>query len=294
MNLGMAFFAVTAVLILISLSAFTVDERESAMVFQLGEIRRVIDKPGLHWKIPVVQRVRYFDKRLLTLDTPDTESFQTKEKKPLLVDSFVQWRIADVRMYYTRFSGGEPLLRATTQLSQLVNSALRAEFSERTVQEVVSGKREEVMQAAFNKVQEGAAGLGIEVIDVRLKRVELPPQVSESVYGRMSAERRAAASQSRSQGFSEAEKIRADADRQREVIIADAYRKAQTIKGEGDARAAAIYAKAFSANPEFYAFYRSLDVYTKAFSNRNDMLVLDPNSEFFKYFKNPNRGSTGK
>jgi modulator of FtsH protease HflC len=291
---GMGLFGLLAALVIVSLSAFTVDERESAIVLQLGEVVRVIDKPGLYWKVPAMQRVRYFDQRLQTLDTPETESFQTAEKKPLLVDSFVQWRIVDVKKYYTSFSGGEPLARATTQLSQAVNSALRAEFSQRTVQEVISGKREDVMRSAFEKVQEDANGVGIQVVDVRLKRVELPQQVSESVYGRMSAERRAAASQARSQGASEAEKIKADADRQRETVIAEAYRKAQTIMGEGDAKAGAIYARAFSENPEFYAFYRSLDVYKKGFAHRGDVLVLDPDSEFFKYFKNPNRGAAGR
>ena len=290
--LGFGLFGVLALLLIVSLSAFTVDERESAMVFQLGEIRRVIDEPGLHWKWPLIQHVRYFDKRLLTLDTPDTERFQTKEKKNVLVDSFVQWRIEDVRRYYTSFNGDEE--RALKQLGQLMNSALREEFGERTVEEVVSGEREEIMKAALDKAQTGANRVGISVVDVRLKRVELPQEVSDAVYGRMNAERRAVASQLRSQGFSAAEKIRAEADRAREITIAEAYSKAQTIKGEGDARASAIYAKAFTQNPEFYSFYRSLDVYKSGFAHRSDMLVLDPNSDLFKYFKNPNRGASGK
>ncbi|HKO88342.1 MAG TPA: protease modulator HflC [Burkholderiales bacterium] len=288
-SLGLGLLIVLVVLVLVSLSTYTVDERESALVSQFGEIMRVVDEPGLHWKVPALQRVRYFDDRLLTLDTPETERFQTKEKKNLLVDSFVQWRIADVREYYTKI--GEDEARATTQLGQLMNSALREEFGERTVQEVVSGKREEIMKAALDKAQIGASRLGIKIVDVRLKRVELPVDVTDAVYNRMNAERRAVASQLRSQGFSEAEKIKAEADRQREVIIANAYKKAQTTKGEGDARAAAIYGRAFSENPEFYSFYRSLDVYRQGFSSRSDVLVLDPNSDFFKYFKNPDRGA---
>lgn len=291
-SLGMGLFVALVLLVLLGSSAFTVDERERALVSQFGEIVRIVEKPGLHWKMPAMQRVRYFDDRLLTLDTPETERFQTKEKKNLLVDSFVQWRIADLREYFTKI--GEDEARAATQLGQLMNSALREEFGERTVQEVVSGNREEIMQAALNKAQVGATRLGIKIVDVRLKRVELPVDVTDAVYSRMNAERRAVASQLRSQGASEMERIKAEADRQREVVIANAYKRAQTVKGEGDARAAAIYGRAFSENPEFYSFYRSLDVYKQGFSSRSDVLVLDPNSDFFKYFKNPDRGAAGK
>jgi len=288
-------FVVGGLLILIILAStamYTVDERQKAIVLQLGEIRKVVEEPGLGFKLPLVQNVRYFDGRILTLDTPDAERYITSEKKNVLVDSFVKWRIKDVNQYYVSVAGDE--VRATTRLSQTVNAALREEFGKRTVPEVVSGERDKIMQIVLEKVQDDAERIGVEVIDVRLKRVELPAEVSEAVYRRMEAERRAVAAELRSQGFSEAEKIRAEADRDREVIIANAYSKAQAVKGEGDARATAIYAKAFGANPEFYSFYRSLEAYRNSFADRSDVLVIDPSSEFFRHFKNPSRSASGK
>jgi membrane protease subunit HflC len=280
--------AVVAAAVLFSLIAFTVDQRQRAIVFQLGEIKEVIDEPGLHFKWPLIQNVRYFDKRILTLDTPDTERFITSEKKNVLVDSFVKWRISDLRQYYISVQGDET--RAQTQLGQTVKAALQDEFSKRTVHDVISGERDKIMQVVREKVDADMKKIGMEIVDVRLKRVDLPQEVSESVYRRMEAERKSVAAELRSQGFSEAEKIRAGADRDREVIIAEAYRDAQRVKGEGDARASAIYAKAFSENPEFYSFYRSLDAYRASFKNKSDVLVLDPNSEFFRYFRSPGRG----
>ena len=280
--------AVVALAVLSSLIAFTVDQRQRAIVFQLGEIKEVIDEPGLHFKWPLIQNVRYFDKRILTLDTPDTERFITSEKKNVLVDSFVKWRISDLRQYYISVQGDET--RAQTQLGQTVKAALQDEFSKRTVHDVISGERDKIMQVVREKVDADMKKIGMEIVDVRLKRVDLPQEVSESVYRRMEAERKSVAAELRSQGFSEAEKIRAGADRDREVIVAEAYRDAQRVKGEGDARASAIYAKAFSENPEFYSFYRSLDAYRASFKNKSDVLVLDPNSEFFKYFRSPGRG----
>ena len=280
-------FAVAA-LILASLSAFTVDERQRAIVFQLGEFKDLIDEPGLHFKWPLIQNVKYFDKRILTLDTPETDRFITSEKKNVLVDSFVKWRIKDLRTYYQRTAGDEAT--ATAQLQQTVKSTLQDEFSKRTVHDVISGERDKIMEIVRERTVRDAANYGILIIDVRLKRVELPQEVSESVYRRMDAERKSVAAELRSQGFSDGEKIRAEADREREVIVAQAYREAQRIKGEGDAKAAAIYARAFNENPEFYDFYRSLDAYRASFKNKSDVLVLDPNSEFFKYFKNPARG----
>ncbi len=268
-----------------SLSLFAVDQRENAIVFQLGEIRHVISEPGLKVKLPLIQNVRYFDKRILTLDTPDAERFITSEKKNVLVDSFVMWRIADVKQYYVSVRGDEAL--AVTRLNQTVNSTLREEFGKRTVQEVISGERDKIMTVVREKLEDDAKRIGVEIVDVRLKRVELPSEVSEAVYRRMEAERRAVAAELRSQGFSDAEKIRAEADKDREVIIAEAYRDAQRVKGEGDARAAAVYARAFNENPEFYAFYRSLEAYRASFRNRSDVLVLDPGSELFRYFRNP-------
>ena len=289
MRVGPIVAVIVVLLVLAALSLFTVDERERAVVFQLGEIKEITHEPGLHLKWPLIQNVRYFDKRILTLDTPDTERFITSEKKNVLVDSFVKWKIADVRQYYISVQGDEQ--RAQTRISQSVNAALREEFGKRTVHDVVSGERDDIMRIVREKLEDDAKRIGVSIVDVRLKRVELPQEVSESVYRRMEAERRAVASELRSQGFSDAEKIRAEADRERQIIVAEAYKKAQTVKGEGDQRASAIYARSFGENPEFYAFYRSLDAYKAGFSRRGDVLVLEPNSEFFKYFKNPGKGT---
>jgi membrane protease subunit HflC len=283
--------AIVVALVLTSVSVFTVDQRENAIVFQLGEVKEVIKAPGLHFKWPLIQNVRTYDTRILSLDTPDTERFITSEKKNVLVDSFVKWRIADVKQYYITVGGDEA--RAQTRLSQTVNSVLREEFGKRTVLDVVSGEREKLMQVVREKADEDAKKIGVQIVDVRLKRVELPQEVSESVYRRMEAERKSVASELRSQGFSEAEKIRAEADREREVIIAGAYKEAQRVKGEGDAKSSAIYAQAFGQNPEFYNFYRSLEAYRSSFKSKQDVLVVEPNSDFFKYLKNPS-GKSGK
>jgi modulator of FtsH protease HflC len=289
-RLGAVLAVIVAVVVLASLSAFTVDQRQKAIVLQLGEIKELIDEPGLHFKWPLIQNVRHFDNRILTLDTPETERFITSEKKNVLVDSFVKWRITDVKQYYISVQGDEQ--RAQTRLWQTVNAALREEFGKRTVHDVVSGGRDTIMQVVRDKVEDDVSKIGVQIVDVRIKRVDLPQEVSEAVYRRMDAERKSVASELRSQGFSAAEKIRAEADRDREVIIAGAYRDAQRVKGEGDARSTATYARAFSENPEFYAFYRSLEAYRAGFKNKSDVLVLDPSSEFFKYFKNP--GKAGK
>lgn len=271
-----------------SASLYTVDQRASAIVLQLGEVKRVVSEPGLHAKLPLIQNIRYYDMRLLTLDTPDTERFITKEKKNLLVDSFVMWRIGDVRQFYISVRGEQAF--AQTRLSQTVNDALREEIGKRTVHDVVSGERDKIMQIVREKVEDDAKKIGIIIADVRLKRVELPQEVSEAVYRRMEAERKSVAADLRAQGASEAERIRAEADREREVIIAEAYRDAQRLKGEGDAKAAAIYAGAFTQNPEFYSFYRSLEAYRGTFRNKSDVMVLDPSSEFFRYLKAPGGG----
>jgi len=287
-RLGVVLAVIVGALALLSLSAFTVDQRQRAIVFQLGEIKELIDEPGLHFKWPLIQNVRYFDNRILTLDTAETERYITSEKKNVLVDSFIKWRIRDLKQYYISVQGDET--RAQTQLGQTVKAALQDEFSKRTVHDVISGERDKIMQVVREKVDEDMNKIGMQIVDVRLKRVDLPQEVSESVYRRMDAERKSVAAELRSQGFSEAEKIRAEADREREVIIAGAYRDAQRVKGEGDAKSSAIYARAFNENPEFYAFYRSLDAYRASFKNRSDVLVLDPSSEFFRYFKNPGKG----
>ncbi len=287
-RMGAMLAVVLAAVVLVSMALFTVDQRERAIVFQLGEVREVITTPGLHFKWPLIQNVRYFDARILTLDTPDAERYITSEKKNLLVDTFVKWKISDARQYYISV-GDEP--QAETRISQTVNATLREEVGKRTVHEVVSEDRDDIMKSVRERANLDAKKIGVEIIDVRLKRVDLPQEVSESVYKRMDAERKSVANQLRSEGSSEAERIRAEADKEREVIIANAYKEAQRIKGEGDAKAAAAYAQAFGQNPEFYAFYRSLEAYRSSFKNRSDVLVLEPNSEFFKYFKGAGKGS---
>jgi membrane protease subunit HflC len=286
-KLGGVLVALIALAVLAGLSLFVVDQRQNAIVFRLGEIVDIKTSPGLYLKLPIVDNVRYFDTRILTLDTAEPERFITSEKKNVLVDLFVKWRIVDVRQYYISVGGDE--MRAQTRLSQTINSSLRDEFGNRTVHDVVSGERDRIMEFMRDKANEDASKIGVQVIDVRLKRVDLPQEVSESVYRRMEAERKRVANELRSTGSAESEKIRADADRQREVIIAEAYSEAQRIKGEGDARAAAVYARAYEQNPEFYSFYRSLEAYRAGLRSRSDVLVLDPNSEFFKYLKNPAR-----
>ena len=289
-NRTMAMIAgAVALCIVFAMSMFTVDQREKAVIFQFGEITEIISDPGLHFKWPLVQNVRYFDNRILTLDTPDTERFITSEKKNVLVDSFVKWRIGDLKQYYISVQGDET--RAQTRLSQTVNSALREEFGKRLVHEVVSGERDDIMRIVRDKLEEDARRIGVSIVDVRLKRVELPQEVSESVYRRMEAERRAVASELRSQGFSDAEKIRAEAERERQIIIAEAYKKAQQVKGEGDQKSSAIYSQAFGQNPEFYSFYRSLEGYRAGFAKKSDVLVLEPGSDFFKYMKSPGKGT---
>jgi modulator of FtsH protease HflC len=280
---------VVALFLLASSSLYIVDQRQQAILFQLGEVVDVKTSPGLYFKIPLAQNVRYFDSRILTMDTAEPERFITSEKKNVLVDLFVKWRIIDVKQYYISVRGDEML--AQTRLSQTVNSSLRDEFGNRTVHDVVSGERDKIMEIMRQKADADARKIGVEVVDVRLKRVDLPQEVSESVYRRMEAERKRVANELRSTGAAESEKIRADADRQREVILAEAYRKAQEVKGEGDAKASAIYATAFQPNPEFYSFYRSIEAYKQSFKNKGDMMVLEPNSEFFKYLKNPGRSA---
>ncbi len=287
-RLSVSLAAIVAVMALASLSLFTVDQRESAIVFQLGEVKEIITQPGLQVKWPLIQNVRYFDTRILTWDDPEPQRFITVENKPVLVDAFVKWRIVDVKNFWISVGGDE--IQAARRINQTVNGLLREEFGKRTVHDVVSGERDDIMNNVREKVDMDVRALGIHVVDVRLKRVDLPQEVSVDVYRRMESERKRVASELRSNGFADAEKIRADADKQREVIIANAYRDAQRVKGEGDARAAAIYARSFSENPEFYAFYRSLEAYRAGFKNKGDVMVLDPNSEFFRYFKNPGKG----
>ena len=262
----------------------------AVLVFRLGEVIDVKKQPGLYFKVPLLDNVRYFDVRILTIDTPEAERFLTSEKKNVLVDLYVKWRITDVRQYYVSVRGEEA--SAQLRLQQTINDGLRAEFGNRTVHEVVSGERDQIMDLMRDKANEDAKSIGVEVVDVRLKRVDLPQEVSEAVYRRMEAERKRVANELRSTGAAESEKIRADADRQREVILAEAYRDSQRVKGEGDARATAIYAKAYEPNAEFYSFYRSIEAYKQSFRNRSDVLIVEPTSEFFKYMRSS--GKTGK
>lgn len=289
-HLGIVLVGALVALIVGALSLFVVDQRQNAIVFRLGEVVDVKTKPGLYMKVPLLDNVRYFDTRILTIDTAEPERFLTSEKKNVLVDLFIKWRITDVRQYFITVQGNESL--AQTRLLQTINDGLRAEFGNRTVHDVVSGERDKIMNLMRDKANEDAKKIGVDVLDVRLKRVDLPQEVSVDVYRRMEAERKRVANELRSTGSAESEKIRADADRQREVIIAQAYREAQRIKGEGDGKATAIYSRAYEQNAEFYAFYRSLEAYKASFRGRNDVLVLEPTSDFFKYFRSG--GSSGK
>jgi modulator of FtsH protease HflC len=282
-NFGIVGGVIAALFVVAATSLFTVDQRQYALVFQLGEVKQVITQPGLYLKWPLIQNVRLFDRRVLTLESAEPDRFITSEKKNVLVDSYVKWRIIDPRIYYISVGGDE--MRARTRLSQTVNGGLREEFGKRTIHDVVSGERDKVMEDVREKADLDARKIGVQIVDVRLKRVELPQEVSEAVYRRMEAERKRVANELRSEGSAEAEKIRADADRQREIIIAEAYRDAQKTKGEGDARASAIYGQAFGQNPEFYAFYRSLEAYRNSFKSKTDVLVLEPSSDFFKYMR---------
>jgi membrane protease subunit HflC len=289
-GIGMVVIAAIVGLIVLSLAMFTVDQRQSAIVLRFGEIITVVTKPGLYFKVPLVDSVRFFDMRIQTFETSEPERFITSEKKNVLVDYFVKWRISEVKQYYISVGGDES--RAQTRLLQTINDSLRAEFGKRTIHDVVSGERDKIMDLMRERANEDAKKIGVQVLDVRLKRVDLPQDVSESVYRRMEAERKKVANELRSTGAAESEKIRADADRQREVILAEAYGEAQKIKGEGDAKASAIYARAFEESPEFYSFYRSLEAYRQSFKNKSDVLVIDPNTEFFKYFRH--QGSAAK
>jgi len=263
---------------------YIVSERERAVLLRFGEVVEHNVQPGIHFKLPVVNKVRIFDGRLLTLDALP-QRFLTQEKKAVIVDSFVKWRVAEVEKFYTATSGDEAV--AKRLLSSRVDTGLRNEFGARSMHEVVSGERDELMAELTTRLNEIARQeLGIEVLDVRVKGIDLPPEVSSSVFSRMSTEREREAREHRAKGKELAEGIAADADRQKVVIESEAYREAEQTRGEGDAKAAAIYAEAYNRDPEFYAFYRSLTAYKETFGNGNDLLVLDPNSDFFKYLNN--------
>lgn len=267
-----------------SMSVFTVTERELAIKFRLGEFERADYTPGIYFKWPFINNVRKFERRILTLDAAP-ERYLTLEKKNVIVDAFIKWRISNVAVYYKTMSGDEG--RAGERLSKVINDGLRGEFGKRSIQDAISGERSEIMNVITAQIEEQASQFGIEVVDVRIKRIELPAEVSSSVYRRMEAERARVAKDLRSRGAEAAERIRADADRQRTVILAEAYRKAEQLRGEGDAQASQIYARAFGRDERFYQLYRSLEAYRNVFNKQEDVLVLDPQSEFFKYFRSP-------
>jgi membrane protease subunit HflC len=278
------------VVALASSSVFVVDQHRYAAVYALGELREVIKEPGLNFKAPrPFQDVVYLDKRLQTLDTPDGERFLTLDKKDLLVDAFVKWRIVDPRQYVIAI--GSNADRGGERLNQFVRNALTEEIGKRKLADVLTGgKRADVADAVRADLVPAVRDLGVEVVDVHLKRIDFTDPVNNAVYERMKADRVRVANDLRATGVAEAETIRADAERQRSVILADAQRDAETIKGEGDAQASQIYAKSFGKNPEFYRFYRSMEAYKATFKGRNDVIVLDSSSEFFKYFKGPGAG----
>ena len=289
MSQGKLLALVVVVLLVVATLAsmvYSVDEREKVIVVRFGQILRHDDKPGLHVKTPFVDEARYFDSRIQTIDA-DPQPFLTREKKYVVVDSFVKWRILDARQYYLTVGGYET--EARRRLEQVINSGLRDEFGKRTVQSVVSTERAEIMEILTEYADREAGRFGIQVVDVRLQRVDLPDEVSQSVYQRMKAERSRIANELRAQGEEAAEKIRADAERQREILLANAYRDAQRIRGEGDAKATVIYAAAYGQSPEFYGLYRSLNAYKDTFNKKDDILIVDPSSDFFKYMKKPTR-----
>lgn len=275
---------IAAVLGLAYNSVFTVREDQLAIKFRFGEVQRDDYGPGLHFKLPFVNTVRKYDRRIHSLDT-QPERYITSEKKDVIVDSFVKWRISNVRDFYGATGGNEQT--ANARLGQIVRDGLRAEFARRTLQEVVSAERGNVMDALVASANVGARNLGIHIVDLRVKRIELPDEVSESVFNRMRAERLRVANELRSQGIEAGERIRSDADRQVQVTLAEARRDAERLRGEGDAIAAATYAEVFNRNPEFYSFHRSLEAYRQAFREGRDLMVLDPRSEFFQHFAEP-------
>jgi len=267
-------------------SVFVVDQRQFAVVYALGEIRKVLDEPGLYFKLPPpFQNVVYYDKRILTIDTSESDRFITSEKLNVMIDTFVKWRIIDPPSFIRSVSGSEQI--AVDRINRSLRDALNNEIARRTVSDMISSARDQVVESVRAKVNEDSKQIGVEIIDVRLKRVDFAPEVSERVFARMESERKQVANERRATGAAESEKIRAEADRQREVIVAEAYREAQQMRGEGDARVAQLFAAAWGKNPQFAGFYRSLEAYRQAFGNKSDVLVLDPSSEFFRYFKAP-------
>jgi modulator of FtsH protease HflC len=273
---------------------FVVDQRQYAIIFALGEIKEVVNKPGLYFKLPPpFQNVVYVEKRILTIDTPDADRFITSEKQNVVVDTYVKLRVIDPREFWVSVAGRPA--GAADRISRSLRDALNNEIAKRTVNEVISASREQIMTGIRERVNSDASRLGVEVVDVRIKRVDLADEIRDSVFRRMESERKAIANERRSSGAAESEKIRANADRQREVLLAQAYRRAQSIMGDGDAKATALYAQSFGQNPEFASFYRSLQAYREGVKDRSDVIVADPQSDFFRYFRSSGiRGSNAK
>jgi modulator of FtsH protease HflC len=292
-RIGFIVSSALVALALLSSMLFVVDQRQFGVVYALGQIKEVITEPGLNFKLPPpFQNVSYIDKRLLTLDSPDAEPMLTLEKQRVVIDWYVRWRIIDPLQYIRNVGLDEAA--GANQLNRVIRNAFQEEINRRTVRELLSSKREQLMadvkQEVLEVVKGGARPWGIDVVDVRITRADYVEAITESVYRRMQAERNRVANELRSTGAAEAERIRADAERQREVILAEAYRDAQRVRGEGDAKSAAIYAQAFNQNPEFYSFYRSMEAYRSTFRGRNDLMLIEPNSDFLRYF----RDSLGK
>lgn len=294
-KIGLIVSTLLVALALLASTLFVVDQRQFGVLYSFGQIKEVITEPGLRFKLPQpFQNVVFLDRRVLTLDSPETGSIQTAEKKNLVVDWLVKWRIADARQFIRNNSGGTNIQTAEARLTSVVQDALNSEVTKRTVKDVLSTDRDKIMQGVQQRLIDDAKTFGIEIVDVRIKRVDFPASVADSVYQRMKSERQQVANELRSTGGAEGEKIRADADRQREVLIAEAYREAQKVKGDGDAKAAALYAEAFGRDPQFAQFYRSLDAYKASFNKKSDVMVLDPSSEFFKTMRSGGPGAAAK
>ncbi len=288
-RIGFLIIGAVLAIIILSSTLFVVDQRKFAVVYALGEIKDVISEPGLKFKLPApLQNVVFLDRRTNTLDSTEPKPMFTAEKKSLVIDWLLKWRITDPKQFI-RNNNGADLRNAELRLSPIVQAALNEEVTKRTVGAVLSTEREKVMQGVIRRLSEDVKAFGIEVVDVRIKRVDFSANITDAVYRRMESERKRVANELRSQGVAEGEKIRADADRQREVIVAEAYRDAQKLKGEGDAKASALYAESFGKDQQFAQFYRSLEAYRNAFSSKSDIMVVDPSSDFFKAM----RGSGG-
>ena len=289
-RIGLVVSTLLVLLALLTSTLYVVDQRQFGVLYSFGQIKEVITEPGLRFKLPQpFQNIVFLDRRILTLDSPETGSIQTAEKKNLVVDWLVKWRIADARQFIRNNSGGANIQTAEQRLTSVVQDALNSEVNKRTVKDVLSTDREKVMQGVQQRLVDDAKTFGIEIVDVRIKRVDFPSSVADSVYSRMESERKQVANELRSTGAAEGEKVRADAERQRDILIAEAYRDAQKIKGEGDAKAAALYSESFGRDAQFAQFYRSLDAYRSTFTKKSDVMVIDSSSEFFKAM----RGGSG-